>query len=87
MMDLTPLIYLVDDDERVLRALHRLLASAGYEVATYANAEDFLDQHCPERPGCAVVDLNLPGVNGFGILSVLSYFSPVTETFRRLSGQ
>ncbi|WP_027233211.1 response regulator [Phyllobacterium sp. UNC302MFCol5.2] len=71
-MDLTPLIYLVDDDERVLRALNRLLASAGYEVATYANAEDFLDQHCPERPGCAVVDLNLPGLNGFGIQDAFS---------------
>jgi FixJ family two-component response regulator len=66
------LVYLIDDDARVLSALSRLLASEGYTVRAFPDAEAFL--RCPdiEVPGCAVVDLHLPGQDGFAVQEALS---------------
>ena len=72
MSDIRPTVYLSDDDERVLVALKRLLTSEGYAVACYASGEAFLRSHDPAAPGCAVVDLSLPGIDGFGIQEMLS---------------
>ena len=72
MSDIRPTVYLIDDDERVLIALKRLLASEGYAVACYASGEAFLRSHDPATPGCAAVDLSLPGIDGFGIQEMLS---------------
>lgn len=65
------IVYLVDDDERVRMSFTRLLATAGYVVRPYASAEDFLSHHDPDLPGCAVVDLSLPGMDGLGIQQTL----------------
>ncbi len=65
------IVYLVDDDERVRVSFTRLLATAGYVVRPYASAEDFLRHHDPALPGCAVVDLSLPGMDGLGIQQTL----------------
>lgn len=65
-------IFLVDDDEAVLRALRRLLAAAGYEVVSYASPLQFLAEHDPAVPGCAVLDLSMPGIDGLGIQAALS---------------
>ena len=56
----------------MLSALRRLLSTEGYRVEGYTNAEEFLRQHDPDAPGCAVVDLNLPGMDGLGIQRALS---------------
>ena len=60
-------VYVVDDDPAVVKALTRLLAAAGLHVEAYASAEDFLERHDPDRPGCAIIDLDLPGADGFAI--------------------
>lgn len=65
-------VHLIDDDERILAALSRLLSSAGYAVTAYASAEAFLAGHDTERPGCAIVDLSLPGKDGFAIQETLA---------------
>ncbi len=65
-------IYLVDDDETVLRALARLLGAAGHRCAAYPSAEAFLARHDPEAPGCAILDLGLPGMDGFAVQQSLS---------------
>jgi FixJ family two-component response regulator len=67
-----PVIHLVDDDEAVLRALARLLRAAGHRCAAHSGAEGFLALHDPEAPGCAILDLGLPDIDGFGILERLS---------------
>jgi two-component system response regulator FixJ len=59
-----PLVYVVDDDEDVRRALRALVHSADLNVETYASAEAFLENHRPERPGCLVLDLHMPGLSG-----------------------
>jgi FixJ family two-component response regulator len=48
-------------------ALGRLLAAAGHRVEGYDSAEAFLRGHDPAVPGCAIVDLGLPGMDGFGL--------------------
>jgi FixJ family two-component response regulator len=71
-------VHLVDDDPRVLTALSRVLTVAGYQVAAFADAETFLERHDPVVPGCAIVDLGLPGKDGFDIQTELtSYGRPV----------
>ncbi|KYF69616.1 response regulator transcription factor [Sorangium cellulosum] len=57
-------VFVVDDDPSVLRALERLLRSAGYAVEAYASPGEFRDRAPSERPGCAVVDLRMPGLGG-----------------------
>jgi FixJ family two-component response regulator len=72
MIDAPPTVYLVDDDERVLVALKRLLTSEGYFVACYSSGEEFLRNHDYNVPGCAIIDLSLPGIDGFGLQDTLS---------------
>ena len=56
-----PLIHVVDDDESLRNALLRLLDASGLTVRGYASAGDFLLQPQEDRPGCLVLDLNMPG--------------------------
>jgi FixJ family two-component response regulator len=62
-----PVIAIVDDDRSVRRSLHRLLGSAGYAVASFASATDFLDA-LPRTPtACLVLDVHLDGMSGFDL--------------------
>ena len=60
-MSEAPLVHVVDDDDSLRTALLRLLGAAGYEARGYASAGDFLLQPLPDRPGCLLLDLNMPG--------------------------
>jgi FixJ family two-component response regulator len=60
-----PVIYIVDDDESVLRALRRLVQSAGMRAETFASSEDLLSHGYRGEPGCMLLDIQLPGMNGF----------------------
>jgi FixJ family two-component response regulator len=62
-----PVVFLVDDDPQVLRAHARLLREHGVATATYESAEAFLEQHDASRPGCLVLDINLPGLDGLAL--------------------
>lgn len=70
MSDFT--VFVIDDDESVLRALSRLIRAADYEVETFDSARDFLDQHDADIPGCVVSDVAMPVVDGLELQSVLS---------------
>jgi FixJ family two-component response regulator len=59
-----PLVYVVDDDPSVRKALERLLRSAGHEVKTFASALEFLDFSHPDAPGCLVLDIKMPKLSG-----------------------
>jgi FixJ family two-component response regulator len=65
------LVYLVDDDPLLLRALCRLLEAEGYAVEAFATAEDFLLAQDPDQPGCVVADLRLPGMDGLALQHAL----------------
>jgi FixJ family two-component response regulator len=64
MTDLDPLrLVVVDDDVGVRTALRRLLRSMGHDVLEFASAEAFEAQ--PAVGDCLILDLRLPGLNGF----------------------
>lgn len=65
-------VFLVDDDPAVLRALTRLLRAAGFEACAYPSALTFLEEHDAAAPGCAVVDLAMPGLTGLELQRVLA---------------
>jgi FixJ family two-component response regulator len=66
-----PTVYLVDDDPDLLKALRRLLQSVEMKVATFASAQEFLDGHDRSAPGCLVLDLAMPGLNGLQLQQAL----------------
>jgi len=72
------IIYIVDDDPSVRRSLKRLLESVGHSVEASATAEELLGKR-PLKPGCLVLDVRLPGLNGFELYDQLvshGYQSP-----------
>lgn len=58
-------VAIVDDDERVRRALDRLLRAAGFNPLGYASAEEFLARPARVQPDCLIVDIQLRGMSGF----------------------
>jgi FixJ family two-component response regulator len=66
-----PLILVVDDDEAVRNALLRLLAEAGLEARGFGSTGEFLLQPPPDRPGCLLLDVRLPGPSGLELQAVL----------------
>jgi FixJ family two-component response regulator len=73
----TPLVNVVDDDALVLRALDRLLRSAGFEVRTFPSSSDFLARTTAGQPGCVVLDLTMPGLNGLELWERIGDACPV----------
>jgi len=58
------IIYVVDDDASVCRALALLLKSHGFKVETFTRAKDFLAFKHPKVPSCLMLDIRLPDING-----------------------
>ncbi len=62
-----PTVFLVDDDQPVLKAQARLLREHGFQTALFESAEDFLAQRDASAPGCLLLDINLPGLDGLAL--------------------
>jgi FixJ family two-component response regulator len=60
----SPIVYVLDDDQRVREALSSLLLSSGLRVELFASATEYLNFKRPDCPSCLVLDLELPGMNG-----------------------
>src|SRR5436309_15704989 len=59
-----PLVHSVDDDASMRGALEGLFDSVGLQTQSYATAKDFLSSNLSDRPGCIVLDVRLPDMNG-----------------------
>jgi two-component system, LuxR family, response regulator FixJ len=68
----SPIVYVVDDNVSLLRALSRLLTLAGYAVQTFAAATEFLAQHRSQNRGCVIADLRMPGMSGLELQAALA---------------
>jgi len=66
-----PTVFVVDDDRPMRRSLGWLLESVGLVVETFATAEEFLASWTPERPGCLVLDVRMPGLSGLELQAEL----------------
>lgn len=59
-----PTVFIVDDDQAVVRSLRWLIESVQLEVETFASAQEFLDGYDAAQPGCLVLDVRMPGMSG-----------------------
>jgi FixJ family two-component response regulator len=59
-----PTVFVVDDDAGVRKSLRLLIETDGLAVETFASAAEFLASCTPERPGCLILDLRMPGMSG-----------------------
>ncbi len=66
-----PLIHVVDDDDSLRSALLLLLSAGGFEARGYGSAGDFLLNPLPDRPGCVLLDLRMPGPSGLDLQEAL----------------
>ncbi len=58
-------VFVIDDDEAVLRSIERLIRAGGYAVLAYRSAREFLRMfQRPQHPGCLVLDIAMPGLSG-----------------------
>ena len=67
----SPTVFVIDDDAAVRKAVSRLLRSAGIAVAVFASPGEFLAQYDPDMPGCLVLDLAMPDINGLQLQTTL----------------
>jgi FixJ family two-component response regulator len=65
-------VFLIDDDAGVLKALTRLLQTAGYKTRSFSSSVEFLQEHDPSVPGCVVLDLAMPGLDGLELQQALA---------------
>jgi RNA polymerase sigma factor (sigma-70 family) len=65
-------VYLVDDDVGVLNGLSRLLRVRNYDVKPYSSPQLFLEEHDVTVPGCAVLDVAMPGLDGLELQLALT---------------
>lgn len=72
MNNLTPTIFIVDDDAAIRDSLTLMLEQAGYLVELFTSAEDFLAYYQTERLGCGIIDIRMDGMNGMQLQEVLS---------------
>jgi FixJ family two-component response regulator len=69
---LKPHVAVVDDDESIRKALKNLFRSAEINAAFYASGADFFIGIVERKPDCVVLDLNMPGMDGFEVQSRLA---------------
>jgi FixJ family two-component response regulator len=65
-------VFLVDDDAGVLKALTRLLRAHGYVTRSFTSPQEFLDGHDAAVPGCAVLDVSMPGLDGLELQQAMT---------------
>ena len=65
-------VFMVDDDEAVRKAISRLLRSAGIAAAVFASPSEFLAQYNPDTPGCLVLDMAMPDLDGLQLQTALN---------------
>ena len=61
------MVYVIDDDESVRKALKRLLRSADLDVESFPSAEEFLSASRQDENACILIDIRMPGLTGFDL--------------------
>lgn len=66
------MVFVVDDDESMRKALSNLVRSVDLQVETFASAPEFLKATLPDVPCCLVLDIRLPGLSGLDFQAKLA---------------
>ena len=75
------LVFVVDDDVAVGRAMGRVLTAAGYEAQVFASADAFLARPAANRPACVVLDQRMPGLSGLELQRAITGESSLAVVF------
>jgi len=67
-----PVIYIVDDDDGMRRALGILMTTVGYDTMAYARPGEFLANYAPDQPGCLILDVRMPEMSGLEVQQQLN---------------
>jgi FixJ family two-component response regulator len=67
MLQVTPIVFVVDDDVSVRESLELLIRCEGWQPATFSSAQEFLACARSLVPSCLVLDVSLPGLNGLDL--------------------
>ena len=67
-----PVVLIVDDDDEVRLSLHELMLSVDIETSCFASSREFLEARLPERPGCLLLDVRMPGTSGLDVQQQLA---------------
>jgi FixJ family two-component response regulator len=69
--DIKPVVFVVDDDASMRRAVSNLIRSVGFRAEAFATAQEFLAVNPPDTPSCLILDVRLPQVSGLDIQAEL----------------
>jgi FixJ family two-component response regulator len=72
MSDVTPIVFVVDDDVSVRESLESLIRCEGWQPKIFASAQEFLDSPRVHIPNCLVLDVSLPGLNGLDLQGLVA---------------
>ena len=67
----TSTVFIIDDQTSVRHALGEMLSVFGYRIETFESAESYLEKLDPERPGCIIADVRMPGMDGIDLVREL----------------
>jgi len=67
-----PIIYIVDDDDGMRRALTLLMTTVGYQATAFARPSEFLAKYDPNQPSCLVLDVRMPEMSGLELQQQLN---------------
>lgn len=67
-----PVVYIVDDDDGMRRALSTLLSTIGHSTVAFASPTEFLSKYDPSRPSCLVLDVRMPEMSGLEVQQQLN---------------
>lgn len=66
-----PTVFVIDDDPAMRKSLTWLIESVNLAVETYESASAYVGKHDPDRPGCILLDVRMPGMSGLDLQSHL----------------
>ena len=66
------IVYVVDDEPSVLKAVSRLIRAAGFQVMSFSSPHRFLEAYSSDAAGCLVLDLAMPGLSGLELQQTLA---------------
>lgn len=81
------LVYIVDNEELIVRALNRVLVRAGYRTACLNSAQAARERMADEPPAAVITDLNMPAEHGLSLLSDLRQRDPQLATVLMTGGE
>ena len=71
LSDTKPVVFVVDDDASMRRAVSNLIRSVGFRTEAFATAQEFLAVNPPDAPSCLILDVRLPQISGLDIQAEL----------------